>query len=127
MAYGSRKFSVVFTRIPQYSLTRAQSIKSLLLTPIYLRSILILSSHLSLGLPIGLFPAGLPVIIFEQSYLPFWVQVLPILFFYIYKFNLLLLIPYSQLVHILAVMYTFHYSYSIHCLIFIFNWYDLLT
>ena len=35
--------------------------KFLVLIPIYLRSILILSSHLRLGIPIGLFPAGLPV------------------------------------------------------------------
>ena len=31
------------------------------LIPIYLRSIIILSSHLPLGLPKGLFPVGVPV------------------------------------------------------------------
>ena len=35
--------------------------KFFVLTPIYLRSILILSSHLSQGLPKGLFLVGVPV------------------------------------------------------------------
>ena len=39
----------------------AESTQFLVLMPTYLRSILILSSHLRLGLPKGLFPVGLPV------------------------------------------------------------------
>ena len=35
------------------------------LAPIYLRFFIILSSHLRLGLPKGLFPVGLPVKIFK--------------------------------------------------------------
>ena len=35
--------------------------QSIVLIPTYLRSILILSSHLRLGLPNGLFSVGLPV------------------------------------------------------------------
>ena len=38
----------------------------LVLIPICLRSILILSSHLRLGLPKGLFPAGVPVEILKE-------------------------------------------------------------
>ena len=38
----------------------AESTQFLVLMPISLRSILILSSHLRLGLPSGLFPVGLP-------------------------------------------------------------------
>jgi hypothetical protein len=54
--------------------------------PISSRSILILSSHLRLGLPKGILPVGLPVKIFKHSYLPpFWLHVLP-------YFNLLVLI-----------------------------------
>ena len=43
------------------SLSRAESTQLLVLIPISLRSVLILSSHLCLGLPKGLFPVGLPV------------------------------------------------------------------
>ena len=40
--------------------------KFLVLTPISVRSILILSSHLCLGLPKGLFPAVVPVKILKK-------------------------------------------------------------
>ena len=40
----------------------------LVLIPIYLRSILILSSHLRLGLPKVLFPVGVPVKIFLETF-----------------------------------------------------------
>ena len=43
------------------SLSWAKSAQFLVMIPIYLRSILILYSHLSLGLPKGLFPVDLPV------------------------------------------------------------------
>ena len=44
-----------------------------MLIPISLRSILILSSHLRLGLPEGLFPVGLPVEILK-AFLPSSIQ-----------------------------------------------------
>ena len=50
--------------------------------PISSRSILILSSHLRLGLPKGLFPEGLPVKILKALYPPpFWLHALPISIF----------------------------------------------
>ena len=46
MAYGTRSFNATFTRALQYSLSSAESTQFLVLIPIYLRFILILSSHL---------------------------------------------------------------------------------
>ena len=59
MAYGTRRFNTAFTRV--LSLSWAESTQLPALIPISSRSILILSSHLKLGLPKGLFPVGLPV------------------------------------------------------------------
>jgi hypothetical protein len=50
----------VFTRPLHWSLSRARSIQSISPNPIFLRSILKLSSHLRLGLPSGLFHSGIP-------------------------------------------------------------------
>ena len=61
MAYGTRWFNAAFTRARQQFLFWAESTQFPALTPISSRSILILSSHLRLGLPKGLFPVGLPV------------------------------------------------------------------
>jgi hypothetical protein len=50
----------VFTRARHFSLTWARWIQSTPSHPISLRSSLMLSSHLRLGLPSGLFPTGFP-------------------------------------------------------------------
>jgi hypothetical protein len=50
----------VFTRALHWSLSWAISIQSTPSHPISLRSILILSTYLRLGLPSGLFPSGFP-------------------------------------------------------------------
>ena len=60
MAYGTWRFYSAFTRALQY-LSWAESTQFLILIPISLRSILIFSSHLCLGLPKGLFPVGVPL------------------------------------------------------------------
>jgi hypothetical protein len=54
--YGILRFITVFTR----ALRRSVSIQSISSHPTYLRSMLILSSHLRLVLPCGLFPSGFP-------------------------------------------------------------------
>ena len=61
MAYGTRRFNAAFTRALQKFLSWAESTRFPALIPISSRSILILSSHLRLDLPKGLFPVGLPV------------------------------------------------------------------
>ena len=61
------------------SMSHSQGLYYLPLAPIYLSFILILSSHLRIGLPKGLFPVGLPVKILK-ALLPssFWLHDLPI-------------------------------------------------
>jgi hypothetical protein len=58
--YGTRRFITVFKRALHWSLSWARSIQSIPSYPISLRSILILFTHLHLGLPSGLFPSGSP-------------------------------------------------------------------
>ena len=58
--YGTRRFINTFTTASQLSLSSARSIQSIPPHPTSWRSILILSSHLRLGLSSGLFPWRLP-------------------------------------------------------------------
>jgi hypothetical protein len=57
--YGTRRFITAFTSDRHLSLSWASSIQSIPPHPTSWRSILILSYHLRLGLPSGLFPSGL--------------------------------------------------------------------
>ena len=56
--YGTRRFITAFTSVRQLSLSYTSSIQSMPPHPTSWRSILILSSHLCLGPPSGLFPSG---------------------------------------------------------------------
>ena len=58
--YGTRRFITAFTSARHLSLSWANSIHSIPPHPTSWRSILILSSHLRLGLPSSLFPSGFP-------------------------------------------------------------------
>jgi len=58
--YGTRRFITAFTNPRDLSLSRASSIQSITTYPTFWRYILILNSHLGLGLPSGLFPSGFP-------------------------------------------------------------------
>ena len=66
MVYRARGFNDAFKRALQQSLTYAELIQFLLLTPIPVRSILIVLSHLRLRLPRGLFSVGLTVKILKD-------------------------------------------------------------
>ena len=58
--YGTPKFITILTSARHLFLSLANSIQSAQPLPTSSRSILILSSHLCLGLPNGLFPSGFP-------------------------------------------------------------------
>ena len=58
--HGTRRFFTVLTSVRHLSLSWARPIQSTYPHPTSWRSILILSTHLRLGLPSGLFPSGFP-------------------------------------------------------------------
>ena len=58
--HGTRRFITALTSVRQLSLSWASPIQSIHPHPTFWRSILILSTHLCLGLPSGLFPSGFP-------------------------------------------------------------------
>jgi len=61
--YGTRKFITMFTRVRHWSLSWVKCVRSTPSNPISLRSSLILSFHVRLGLPSSLFHSGLPTTI----------------------------------------------------------------
>ena len=58
--HGTRRFITALTIVRHLSLSWASPIPSIYSHPTSWRSILILSTHLRLGLPSGLFPSGFP-------------------------------------------------------------------
>jgi len=58
--HGTRRFIIALTSVQHLSLSWASPIQFIYLHPTSWRSILILSTHISLGLPSGLFPSGFP-------------------------------------------------------------------
>ena len=58
--HGTRRFITALTSVRHQSLSWASPIQSIYPHPTSWRSILILSTHLRLGLPSGLFPSGFP-------------------------------------------------------------------
>jgi hypothetical protein len=68
--YGTRMFTAVFNRALQWSLSWSRPIQSVALHSISPRSILILSTHILLGLPSGLYPSGFPTEILHAFLFP---------------------------------------------------------
>jgi hypothetical protein len=71
LSYATRRFITVFTKAHYWTLSWASWIQFAPSIPISLRSSLVLSSHLRLGLPSGLLPSGRRIIlrdIFEKLY-----------------------------------------------------------
>ena len=66
--YGTRRFITAFTSFRHPSLSWASPIQSPYPQPTSWRSILILSTHLRLGLPSGLFPTGFPTRTYVLTY-----------------------------------------------------------
>ena len=58
--HGTRRFITALTSVRQLSLSWASPIQSIYLHPTSWRSVLILFTHLRLGLSSGLFPSGFP-------------------------------------------------------------------
>jgi hypothetical protein len=58
--HGTRRFITALTTVRHLSLSWASPIQSTYPHPTFCRSILILSTHLRLGLPSGLFHSGFP-------------------------------------------------------------------
>ena len=58
--HGTRRFITTLTSVRHLSLSWASPIQSIYPHPTSWRSILILSTHLRLGLPSGLLPSGFP-------------------------------------------------------------------
>ena len=58
--HGTPRFITALTTVRHLSLSWASPIQSIYPHPTYWRSILILSTHLRLGLPSGLFPSSFP-------------------------------------------------------------------
>ena len=65
--HGTRRFITALTSVRHLSLSWASPIQSTYTHPTSWRSILILSTHLHLGLPSGLFPRGFPT---KTLYIP---------------------------------------------------------
>ena len=80
--HGTRRFITALTSVRHLSLSWANPIQSTDPYPTSWRFILILSTHLRLGLPSGLFPSGFPTkTLYAPSPHPYASQALPISFF----------------------------------------------
>jgi len=89
--YGTWRFIPAFTSARHLSLSWASSMQSIPPHPTSWRSILMLSSHLRLGLPSGLFPSGFPtkpyIYIYIYIYICIYIYPLPCTCYMPYPFH----------------------------------------
>jgi len=79
--HGTRRFITALTRVRQLSISWANPIQSIYPHPTSWRFILILSTHLCLGLPSGLIPSGFPTkTLYTPSHHPYAPHAQPISF-----------------------------------------------
>ena len=80
--HGTRRLITTLTSVRHLSLSWASPVQSIYPHPTSWRSILILSTHLRLGLPSGLFPSGFPnKTLYTPSPHPYTPHAQPISFF----------------------------------------------
>ena len=80
--HETRRFITALTSVRHFSLSWASPIQSIYPHPTSWRSILILSTHLRLGLPSGLFPSSIPTkTLYTPSLHPYVPHAQPISFF----------------------------------------------
>ena len=80
--HGTRRFITALTSVRHLSLSWTSPIQSIYPHPTSWRSILILSTHLRLGLPSGLLPSGFPTkTLYTTSSHPYMPHTQPISFF----------------------------------------------
>ena len=80
--HGTHRLIIALTSVRHLSLSWASPIQSIYPHPTSWRSILILSTHLCLGLPSGLFPSGFPTkTLYTPSPHPYAPHAQPISFF----------------------------------------------
>ena len=84
--YGTRMFITAFTSARHLSLSWASSIQYIPPHPTSCRSILLLSSHLRLGLPSGLFPSGFSTKILYTPLPPLNAPRTPPISFFLWQF-----------------------------------------
>ena len=98
--YGTRRFITALTSVRHLSLSWASPIQPTYPHPTSCRSILILSTHLRLGLPSGLFPSGFPTkTLYAPLSSPIRATCLDALISQIYFWNKTLHVSYSSSVH----------------------------
>ena len=84
--HGTRRFIIAFKSVRHLSLSWVSPIQFTYPHPTSWRSILILSTHLRLGLPSGLFPSGFPTkTLYTPLTHPYAPHAQPISFFSIYS------------------------------------------